>query len=58
MVEGANQLDPDGEDEYEIHWWVMARDQAGNMAISDAVPAVSLDGRVTVSRWIKYCVFQ
>ena len=46
---GANQLDPDGEDEYEIHWWVMARDQSGNMAISDAVPAVSLDGRVTVA---------
>ena len=47
--EGSNQLDPDdGGDEYEIHWWVKAFDQAGNMSISDAVAAKSIDGRVDV----------
>ena len=47
--ENTGQLDPDdGGDEYEIHWWVRAFDQAGNMSISDSVAAKSIDGRVDV----------
>ena len=42
-------LDPGDSEEYEIVWWVVAIDQAGNMGVSDQKGASVLTGKVSIT---------
>ena len=43
-------LDSDDKSQYEIRWWAVAMDQAGNTGVSDQKEASSLTGQVAVKK--------
>ena len=45
----SDDLDPMDNDEYEIHWWVRAVDQAGNIGLSDQKGQETIAGRMKIT---------